>query len=78
MITLITPKIQEEIVKKIFELFLERGGKYIKENVQKVEQSTNNETIIKTENNDYKFEKSVIACEPFQKNLQISLMKKFL
>ena len=55
------------IVKKIFELFIKRGGKYIKENVQKVEQSTNNETIIKTENNDYKFEKSVIACGAFSK-----------
>ncbi len=64
------------IVKKIFELFIERGGKYIKENVQKVEQSTNNETIIKTENNDYKFEKSVIACGAFSKKFTDQLDEK--
>ena len=64
------------IVKKIFELFIERGGKFIKENVQKVEQSTNNETIIKTENNDYKFEKSVIACGAFSKKFTDQLDEK--
>ena len=56
-----------EIVKKIFELFLKRGGKFVKENVKTVKQSKNDETIIKTENNDYKFEKSVIACGAFSK-----------
>ena len=56
-----------EIVKKIFELFLKRGGKFVKENVKTVKQSNNDETVIKTENNDYKFEKSVIACGAFSK-----------
>ena len=56
-----------EIVKKIFELFLKRGGKFVKENVKTVKQSKNDETVIKTENNDYKFEKSVIACGAFSK-----------
>ncbi len=56
-----------EIVKKIFELFIKRGGKFIKENVKTVKQSKNDETTIKTENNDYKFEKSVIACGAFSK-----------
>ena len=37
------------IVKKIFELFIQRGGKFINENVKSVKQSTNNETLIKTE-----------------------------
>ena len=32
-----------------------------------VKQSKNDETTIKTENNDYKFEKSVIACGAFSK-----------
>ena len=64
------------IVKKLFELFIERGGKYIKESVQTVKQSTNNETIIKTENNDHKFEKSVIACGAFSKKFTDQLDEK--
>ena len=64
------------IVKKLFELFIEMGGKYIKENVQTVKQSTNNETIIKTENNDHKFEKSVIACGAFSKKFTDQLDEK--
>mgnify|MGYP001341451817 FL=1 len=65
-----------EIVKKIFELFLKRGGKFIKENVQTVKQSSINETIIKTANKDYKFEKSVIACGAFSKKLTDQLEEK--
>ena len=64
------------IVKKLFELFIEKGGKYIKESVQTVKQSTNNETIIKTENNDHKFEKSVIACGAFSKKFTDQLDEK--
>ena len=64
------------IVKKLFELFIERGGKYIKESVQTVKQSTNNETIIITENNDHKFEKSVIACGAFSKKFTDQLDEK--
>ena len=64
------------IVKKIFELFIERGGKFIKENVQTVKQSSNNETIIKTTTKDYKFEKSVIACGAFSKKLTDQLNEK--
>ena len=57
------------IVKKIFELFIQRGGKFINENVESVKQSTNNETSIRTEKKEYKFEKSVIACGAFSKKL---------
>ena len=64
------------IVKKIFELFIERGGKFIKENVNTVKQITNDETLIKTENNDYKFEKSVIACGAFSKKFTDQLNEK--
>ena len=64
------------IVKKLFELFIDRGGKFIKESVQTVKQSTNNETIIKTENKDYKFEKSVIACGAFSKKFTDQLDEK--
>ena len=65
-----------KIVRKIFELFTKRGGKFIKENVQTVKQSSINETIIKTEKKDYKFEKSVIACGAFSKKLTDQLNEK--
>ena len=64
------------ILKKIFELFIKRGGKFIKEHVQNVNQSSNNETIIKTDNKEYKFQKSVIACGAFSKKLTDQLGEK--
>ena len=64
------------IVKKIFELFIQRGGKFINENVESVKQSTNNETSIRTEKKEYKFEKSVIACGAFSKKLTDQLGEK--
>ena len=64
------------IVKKIFELFIQRGGKFINENVESVKQSTNNEILIKTEKKEYKFEKSVIACGAFSKKLTDQLGEK--
>ena len=57
------------ILKKIFELFIKKGGKFIKEDVKSLKQSNSNETIIKTELKEYKFEKSVIACGAFSKKL---------
>ena len=49
------------ILKEIFKLFLNKGGKFIQENVKSINQNTSNETIIKSENQTYTFEKSVIA-----------------
>ena len=57
------------ILKKIFKLFLERGGKFIQNDVKSIEQININETIIKSENNEYKFEKTVIASGAFSKKL---------
>jgi len=57
------------ILKKIFELFLKRGGKFLRENVVSLKQLNEKETLIKTNKKDYKFEKSVIACGAFSKKL---------
>ena len=65
------------LTKKIFELFLERGGKFIKEDVKSLKQLDENQTIIKTESKEYKFEKSVIACGAFSKKLTDQLGEKF-
>ena len=55
------------ILRKVFKLFLERGGKFIQSNVKSLKQTNHNETIIMTDNEKYKFEKSVIASGAFSK-----------
>ena len=57
------------ILKKIFKLFLERGGKFIQTNVKALEQININETVIRSENEEYKFEKTVVASGAFSKSL---------
>ena len=57
------------ILKEIFKLFLDKGGKFIQENITKLEQINDHQTIIKSENKKYNFEKTVIASGAFSKNL---------
>jgi len=64
------------ISKKLFDLYLKKGGKFIKENVVTINQNNPNETLIKTESRDYIFEKTVIACGAFSKKLTDQLGEK--
>ena len=64
------------IIKKLFELFIQRGGKFIKENVKSVKQINNSETLIATETKNFKFEKSVIASGAFSKQFTDQLGEK--
>ena len=64
------------ILKKIFKLFLSKGGKFIQENISSLKQSNVRQTIIKSEKNEYTFEKSVIATGAFSKNLTDQLGEK--
>jgi D-amino-acid dehydrogenase len=57
------------ISKKLFDLFIAKGGKFIKENVNQIKQINSQETSIKTDLKEYTFEKSVIACGAFSKKL---------
>jgi D-amino-acid dehydrogenase len=57
------------ILKEIFKLFLEKGGKFIQTNIKSLEQININETIIRSESDEYKFEKTVIASGAFSKKL---------
>ncbi len=57
------------ILKEIFKLFLERGGKFIQDNIISCKQRDSNTTIITTEKDEYIFEKSVIASGAFSKKL---------
>ena len=58
-----------QISKKLFDLYIKKGGKFIKENVTEIKQTNLEETSIKTELKEYTFEKSVIACGAFSKKL---------
>ena len=58
-----------QISKRLFDLYIKKGGKFIKENVNQIKQINSQETLIKTDSKDYSFEKSVIACGAFSKKL---------
>ena len=64
------------ILKKIFRLFLEKGGKFVQENVKSLKQISPDKTVINSENKEYTFEKSVIASGAFSKNLTDQLGEK--
>ena len=55
------------ILKQIFKLFLKKGGKFIQTEIKSLEQRKTNETAVKSENEDYKFEKIVVATGAFSK-----------
>ncbi len=59
----------KKILLKLFELFLKRGGKFLKENVEIINFSNDNKPLIKTRSNFYSFDKTVIACGAFSKKL---------
>jgi D-hydroxyproline dehydrogenase len=64
------------ILKEIFKLFIKKGGKFVQENIKSLKQISINETIIKSESKEYKFEKSVIASGAFSKKLTDQLGEK--
>ena len=57
------------ILKKILKLFLKKGGKFIQENITGLEQINEHQTTIKSEKDDYIFEKTIIASGAFSKEL---------
>mgnify|MGYP001340247370 FL=1 len=66
----------KEITKKLFELFLKTGGKFKKDEVINVEQTRYNQTQVKTNSEQFKFEKIVLACGAFSKKLTDQLGEK--
>ncbi len=58
-----------KILIKLFDLFLKKGGKFKKENVEKINFSSDDKPLIKTSSNLYTFDKAVIACGAFSKKL---------
>ena len=66
----------KKILLKLFDLFLRRGGKFEKKNVQLISFGEDHKPVIKTDLNFYKFDKAVVACGAFSKKLTDKLDEK--
>jgi len=66
----------KKILLKLFDLFIKKGGKFEKKNVQSINFDENNKPIIKTDLNFYKFDKAVIACGAFSKRITDQVNEK--
>jgi len=66
----------KKIVLKLIDLFKRKGGQFIKENVKKINFTSDNKPTIQTELNSYNFDKAVIACGAFSKKLTDQLDEK--
>ena len=65
----------KKILLKLFDLFLKKGGKFIKSNVKDIK-FEDEKPIIKCESQSYIFDKIVIACGAFSKKLTDNLDEK--
>ena len=65
----------KKILLKLFELFLKKGGKFLKTNVQNIN-FEEEKPAVKTETQRYIFDKLVIACGAFSKKLTDDLGEK--
>ena len=66
----------KKILLKLFDLFLQKGGYFEKQNVNTINFSSDEKPIIKTNLNSYIFDKSVIACGAFSKKLTDEVNEK--
>ena len=66
----------KKILLKLLDLFIKKGGRLEKKNVQSISFTSNNKPVIKTDLNFYKFDKAVIACGAFSKKLTDGLNEK--
>tara|TARA_B100000902_G_scaffold92796_1_gene96085 strand:- start:465 stop:1706 length:1242 start_codon:yes stop_codon:yes gene_type:complete len=65
----------KKILLKLFELFLKKGGNFKNSNIQNIKFDYE-KPILKTENEEYKFDKVVITCGAFSKKLTDKLGEK--
>ena len=64
-----------KILLKFFELFLKKGGKFKKENINNIQFDTDKPVFV-SENESYTFDRIVIACGAFSKKLTDNLGEK--
>ena len=60
----------------MFDLFLKKGGRFERQNVQTINFSSDNKPVIKTDLKFHTFEKAVIACGAFSKKLTDQVNEK--
>jgi len=66
----------KKILLKLFDLFIQKGGRFEKQNVQSISFTTDDKPVIKTDINFYDFDKAVIACGAFSKKLTDQVNEK--
>jgi len=66
----------KKILLKLLDLFIKKGGTFIKENVQSIYFTSDERPIIKTDLNSYNFNKAVISCGAFSKKLTNQMDEK--
>ena len=66
----------KKILLKLFDLFIKKGGKFEKKNVKEIDFSSEEKPIIKTELGSSSFDKLVITCGAFSKQLTDQVNEK--
>jgi len=66
----------KKILLRMFDLFIKKGGRFERQNVQSISFSSDNKPVIKTDLNFYNFDKTVIACGAFSKKLTDQVNEK--
>tara|TARA_B100000700_G_scaffold113670_1_gene127742 strand:- start:1819 stop:3075 length:1257 start_codon:yes stop_codon:yes gene_type:complete len=66
----------KKILLKLFDLFIKKGGKFEKQNVEKISFSSEEKPVIKTNINSYIFDKAVITSGAFSKKLTDQVNEK--
>ena len=66
----------KKILLKLFELFINKGGKFKKEKVNSISFSPDDKPIITTNSNSFNFDKAVIACGAFSKKFTDQVNEK--
>jgi len=66
----------KKILLKLFDLFIKKGGRFEKQNVQSISFTTDDKPVIKSNLKFYTFDKAVIACGAFSKKLTDQVQEK--
>ena len=66
----------KKVLLRLFDLFIKQGGYFKKQNVETLSFSSTDKPIIKTNQDSYNFDKAVIACGAFSKQLTDQVSEK--
>ena len=66
----------KKILLKLFDLFIQKGGRFEKQDVQSISFTSDDKPVIKTNLNFYTFDKAVVACGAFSKKLTDEVNEK--